>query len=104
MGGSRLSIYIYIMYTPNLGLRIAVFDREREQGGAPREHYGAVLGRCRWGLEMTPSVSLEKFPGISCLATVLGERLGPVGCYIQQDDAPFYLLIAKLGFEVMRSY
>jgi hypothetical protein len=24
--------YIYIIYTPNLGLTIAVFDREREQG------------------------------------------------------------------------
>jgi len=27
-----VSIYIYIIYTPNLGLGIAVFDREREQG------------------------------------------------------------------------
>ena len=24
-------LYIYILYTPNLGLGIAVFDREREQ-------------------------------------------------------------------------
>ena len=26
------NIYIYIIYTPNLGLRVAVFIREREQG------------------------------------------------------------------------
>ena len=48
--------YIYIIYTPNLGLKIAVFDREREQdrfkestkgakgrsGGARREHKGST--------------------------------------------------------------
>ncbi len=28
----RCQLYIYIIYTPNLGLRITVFDREREQG------------------------------------------------------------------------
>lgn len=27
-------IYIYVLYTPNLGLRIAVFDQEREQRGS----------------------------------------------------------------------
>jgi len=49
------NIYIYIIYTPNLGLGITVFDQEREQGrfrgsnegargstgGAPREQGGA---------------------------------------------------------------
>ena len=53
--------YIYIIYTPNLGLGIAVFDREREQGrfkgsnegakgrskGAVREHKGAQRGQER---------------------------------------------------------
>lgn len=44
-------IYIFIIYTPNLGMAIAVSVREREQGrfrgapreqgGAPREHEGA---------------------------------------------------------------
>jgi len=41
-------IYIYIIYTPNLGLEIAVSGREREQGcfrgsseGAAREQEGA---------------------------------------------------------------
>ena len=48
----RVGEYIYIIYTPNLGLGIAVFDREREQGcfrgssgsreGAGREHTGVV--------------------------------------------------------------
>ena len=28
----RINIYIYIIYTPNLGLEIAVPGREREQG------------------------------------------------------------------------
>jgi len=28
----RSSIYIYIIYTPNLGFGITVFDEEREQG------------------------------------------------------------------------
>ena len=51
-------IYIYIIYTPNLGLEITRFDREREQGrfrgssegaakeqgGAPREHRGSTEG------------------------------------------------------------
>jgi hypothetical protein len=27
-----MSIYIYIIYTPNLGLEVAVFNRVREQG------------------------------------------------------------------------
>ena len=27
-----IGIYMYIIYTPNLGLGIAVFDRKREQG------------------------------------------------------------------------
>ena len=49
-----LYIYIYIIYTPNLGSEITLFDREREQGrfrgssegargrseGAPGEHRG----------------------------------------------------------------
>ena len=47
-----LSIYIiYITYTPYLGLGIAVFVREREQGrfrgsteGAQREHRGSTEG------------------------------------------------------------
>jgi hypothetical protein len=41
-------MYIYIIYTPNLGLAIALFDWEREQGrfrgsseGAQREYGGA---------------------------------------------------------------
>ena len=33
---------MYIKYTPNLGLGIAVPEREREQGGASREHGGAL--------------------------------------------------------------
>ena len=44
----RLYVYIYIIYTPNLGLEIAVFDQEREQGrfrgsieGATGEQEGA---------------------------------------------------------------
>ncbi len=72
----RLDIYIYIIYTPNLGLGIAVFDGEREQGrfrgssegargssegaggsseGATREHHGAVQGRSRWEPKMASS-------------------------------------------------
>ena len=68
-GGLLLCIYIYIIYTPNLRLGIAVSVREREQGrfkgssegakgsnggapreerGADRERYGAVQGRSRW--------------------------------------------------------
>ena len=53
----KFSIYIYIIYTPNLGLVIAVFDREREQGrfrgssegagGAGREHRGSTEGASR---------------------------------------------------------
>ena len=53
-GGKNIYIYIYIIYTPNLGFGIALFDQEREQGrfrgsnegargrskGAPREHRG----------------------------------------------------------------
>ena len=42
-------LYIYIIYTPNLGSNIAVFNQEREQGGfggssegAPREHRGSM--------------------------------------------------------------
>lgn len=49
---------MYIIYTPNLGLAIAIFDREREQGrfkgsnerargrnkGASREHRGSIKG------------------------------------------------------------
>ncbi len=41
-------LYIYIIYTPNLGLVITAFDREREQGrfrgsneGAGGEHPGS---------------------------------------------------------------
>jgi hypothetical protein len=51
-------MYIYIIYTPNFGLRVTVFDREMEQGRfkgsiegargsirgameAPREHRGS---------------------------------------------------------------
>lgn len=30
-GGRSVVKYIYNIYTPNLGLRVAVFDREREQ-------------------------------------------------------------------------
>ena len=29
----RRHLYIYIIYTPNLGLEIAILGREREQGG-----------------------------------------------------------------------
>lgn len=29
-------VYIYIIYTPNLGLEISIFDREREQGLLPK--------------------------------------------------------------------
>ena len=28
----RFSIYIYIIYTPNFGFKIILFDRKREQG------------------------------------------------------------------------
>ena len=45
-------IYIYIIFTPNLGLGIAVPD-----GRAPREHYKAVQRRSRWEPRMTSSVS-----------------------------------------------
>ena len=45
--------YIYIIYTPNLGLAIAVFDQEREHGrfrgsseGAAREQRGSTMGQC----------------------------------------------------------
>ncbi len=73
----KFGVYIiYIIYTPNLRLRVAVFIQEREQGrfrgssegaresseGALREHqgstegargiYGAVQGRSRWEPEM----------------------------------------------------
>ena len=44
----EVTVYIYIIYTPNLGLKIAILVREREQGrfrgsiegagGAAREH------------------------------------------------------------------
>ena len=54
----RSSIYIYIIYTPNLGFEIAVLDQKRkqgryrgssegavrEQGGALREQEGALWG------------------------------------------------------------
>ncbi len=67
-------IYIYIIYTPNLGLRITVFDREREQGrfrgssegakgssegarGSTGKHYMAVQGRSKWEPEMASYVS-----------------------------------------------
>ena len=64
MGGY---ISLYIIYTPNLGLGIAVPGREREQGrftvveGAPREqrgraageHHGAVEGHSRREPEMS---------------------------------------------------
>ena len=43
--------YTYIIYIPNLGFSIAVFDQEREQGrfrgsseGASREHWGSTRG------------------------------------------------------------
>ena len=42
--------YTYIIYTPNLGLGIAVFDREREQGrfrGSSEEARGS--GEEAWG-------------------------------------------------------
>ena len=48
-----IGVYIYIIYTPNLGLRITTFDREREQGrfrgsseGA-RESNGRATGEQR---------------------------------------------------------
>ena len=43
-------IYIYIIYTPNLGLRITVFDREREQGrfrGSTEGAWGSTEGALR---------------------------------------------------------
>ena len=54
-----VTTYIYIIYTPNLELRIAVSVREREQGrfrgsnegargsseGAPREHQESTMGQ-----------------------------------------------------------
>jgi len=74
------NVYIYIIYTPNLGLEITVSVREREQGrfrgssegavgsnegeggssegalreqrGSKKEHYGAVQGRSRWEPEL----------------------------------------------------
>jgi len=61
---SPLSIYIYIIYTPNLGLGIAVPGREREQGrfrastegargsregarGSIEGARGSIIGQCR---------------------------------------------------------
>ena len=42
---------MYITYTPNLGLRVTIFDQEREQGrfrgsneGAPGEHKESLWG------------------------------------------------------------
>ena len=73
-------IYKYIISTPDLGLAIAVPEREREQGRfrgsieeasrehegvrreqgrAPREHYRAVQRRSRWESEMTSFVSAQ---------------------------------------------
>ncbi len=63
------------IYTPNLGLGIAVLGREREQGrfrgssegaagehrGAAREHEGAlwgIAGGSRWEPEMASSASV----------------------------------------------
>ena len=47
----KFGVYIYIIYTPNLGFEIAVLDQEREQGrfrgsskGAVREQGGALEG------------------------------------------------------------
>jgi len=59
--GKRLGcvyIYIYIIYTPNLGLGVALFDREKEQGSfrgsregargrTPQEHRGSNKGAAR---------------------------------------------------------
>ena len=45
-----MSTYIYIIYTPNLGLAIAVFDQEREQGrfrGSSEEAKGSSEGAKR---------------------------------------------------------
>ena len=39
-------MYIYIIYTPNLGSRITLFDREREQGRF-RGSTGGALGRSK---------------------------------------------------------
>ena len=36
-----LYMYIYIIYTPNLGFEIAVFSQEREQGCLKREQQGS---------------------------------------------------------------
>ena len=56
----NIYIYIYIIYTPNLGLRIAIPGREREQGrfkgsteGALREHRGAARG----SLNLYPAIA-----------------------------------------------
>lgn len=45
-----VNIYIYILYTSNLGLMVTVFDRERQQGcfrgsseGAVRSNEGATM-------------------------------------------------------------
>ena len=43
---------MYIIYTPNLGLEIAVPGREREQGrfrGSTEGARGSTMGECRQG-------------------------------------------------------
>ena len=52
-GGGVHGVAAYIIYTPNLGLRITVFDREREQGrfreqrGSSGGARGSTMGQCR---------------------------------------------------------
>lgn len=45
-----IDIYIYIIYTPNLGFETAVSGREREQGrfrGSIEGARGSTMGQCR---------------------------------------------------------
>ena len=48
--------YIYIKYTPNLGLGVAVLDREREQGGfrGSTEGAGGSTGGAGGSIEGAP--------------------------------------------------
>ena len=38
---TKWAISVYVIYTPNIGFGVTIFDWEREQRGAAREHTGA---------------------------------------------------------------
>ena len=67
----KLGVYTYIIYTPNLGLEIAVPGREREQGrfrgsseGARESNGGATGGQTTSQVKVSPEFS----PVLSCRA------------------------------------